>query len=112
MPAMSYNAQVALNATNADVFAASTFHTAERPSRYRLYGRHAAAVGTVVASVRHGRYIDGEQLLMAAAAGAPVMPDDWICDSVLMPGESYKVDLLETAGVNTITQLRVVIEEG
>lgn len=85
MPVMSYNATVNANTTNRDVFNTSLFHTAQRPSRYRTYGRHAAAVGTVVADVRHGRTIDGEGVDMAAAAGAPVIPDDLIMESYLQP---------------------------
>lgn len=108
---MSHTETVTASTTSRDVFKNSPFHVASRPSRYRLYGRHAAAVGTVVASIRHGRTVDGEEELMVAAAGAPVIPDDLICESYLMPGEAFKVDLRETAGTNTATLLRTMIDE-
>jgi len=111
MPVMTSNVTVTANTTQADVFNTKLFHTAQRVARYRLYGRHAAAVGTVVANVRHGRTIDGESVNMPAAAGAPVIPDDLLAESVLKPGEQYKLDLLETAGTNTAVQLKVIIDE-
>lgn len=111
MPAMTFSATVTGGTTLRDVFAPQPFARALRPSRYRLYGRHAAGAGTVVASVRHGRVVDGEALGMVAASGAPVVPDDLICESFLTPGEDYKVDLSEIAGTNTTTQLRVLIDE-
>jgi hypothetical protein len=111
MPVMTYSATVNANTTVADVFNTKLFHTAQKPSRYRLYARHASAAGTVVSAIRHGRTIDGEEIDMAAAAGAPVIPDDLIAESILRPGEQYKVDLKETGGVNTATKLKVVIDE-
>lgn len=112
MPAMSLNAfTVNANTKQRDVFKDDTFHQATRFSRYRLYGRHATAVGTVEASIRHGRVTEGEDLGMVAAAGQPVIPDDLLSEAVLAPGETFKVDLAEVAGTNTPVNLRVMIDE-
>lgn len=112
MPTMSLNALTVLASTiQRDVFKDDTFHQATRFSRYRLYSRHAAAVGTVVASVRHGRVTEGERIGMVAAAGQPVIPDDLLAEAVLAPGETFKVDLEEIAGTNTVVNMRVMIDE-
>jgi len=111
MPVMTYEATVAANTESEDIFQPQLFNQAQRISRYRLYARHASAVGTVLASVRHGRLVEGENMNMTAAAGSPVIPDDLLSECVLRPGESYKVNLKETGGTNTATKLKVVIDE-
>lgn len=111
MPSMSYSATIAASTTVGDVFSGDPFRTSQRPSRYRLFGRHATAAGAVVGTVRHGRISDANRVAMVAAAGAPVIPDDLIAESYLMPGEEYIVDVTETGAVNTAVVLRVMIDE-
>ena len=111
MPSMSHTSAGTASTRFPDVFSGDPFRTAQTPSRYRLFGRHAAAVGTVVCTVRHGRITDANEVGMVAAAGAPVIPDALIAESFLNAGEEYVVALRETAAANTITVLRVMIDE-
>lgn len=111
MIARAYTTQVPLSTEVRDIFGGTEIESAPGPGRFRIYGRHAAAAGTVVLSARLGSDVRADKLPMNVAAGAPIKPDDHIIDIDSAPGERLIVTLEETAGTATIPNVRVEFEE-
>jgi len=107
----AYVVQVPLNTLVQDIFGGTVMERAPAPGRFRIYGRHVAAAGTVVLSARIGAETKANNLPLNVAAGAPVKPDDHIVDIDAAPNERLFVDLEETAGVATDPNIRIEFEE-
>jgi len=105
--AVGYATTVGASSTTGNILQGTLIERAPGPGKYTVWGRHAASAGTIVMDVYRGLEILGRSVPMSAAAGAPNVNDDKLLEFGVAGGETIVVILRETAGTNTIPNIKV-----